>query len=58
VPRYEDMEWRCLKFPKEEFEKLQVFDRAARTREVIDHEELFILLQDQLPKEMVYERDC
>jgi phosphoenolpyruvate carboxykinase (GTP) len=57
VPRYEDMEWKCLNFPKEEFEELQAFDRAAWTREVIDHEELFILLHDHLPKEMVYERE-
>jgi phosphoenolpyruvate carboxykinase (GTP) len=57
VPRYEDMEWEGLKFPKEKFEELQAFDRAAWTREVIDHEELFILLHDHLPKEMVYERE-
>jgi phosphoenolpyruvate carboxykinase (GTP) len=57
VPRYEDIEWNGLDFPKDRFEELQAFDRAVWTREVIDHEELFILLHDHLPKEMIYERE-
>lgn len=57
MPRYEDMEWKGLDFPKERFEELQKFDRDAWYREVIDHEELFIQLHDHLPKELVYERE-
>jgi phosphoenolpyruvate carboxykinase (GTP) len=57
VPRYEDIEWKGLNFPKEKFEELQNVDRAAWKREVIGHEELFILLHDHLPPEMVYERE-
>jgi phosphoenolpyruvate carboxykinase (GTP) len=57
MPRYEDMEWNGLKFPREAFEHLQTFDRAAWRREVIDHEELFIDLHDRLPPEMIYERE-
>ena len=57
VPRYDDMEWNGMSFSKEQFERLQVFDRNVWTREVIDHEELFILLHDHLPKEMIYERE-
>ncbi len=57
MPRYEDIEWKGLKFPKEQFEQLQAFDRTAWQNEVMDHEELFIRLHDHLPPEMIYERE-
>jgi phosphoenolpyruvate carboxykinase (GTP) len=57
MPRYEDMDWTGLDFPKEKFEELQQFDRKAWRAEVIGHEELFIDLHDHLPPEMVYERE-
>jgi phosphoenolpyruvate carboxykinase (GTP) len=57
VPRYEDIEWKGLDFPREKFEELQAFDRAAWRSEVIGHEELFIDLHDHLPPEMIYERE-
>jgi len=57
VPRYEDIEWTGMDFPKERFEKLQAFDREAWRKEVIGHEELFIELHDHLPPEIVYERE-
>jgi phosphoenolpyruvate carboxykinase (GTP) len=56
-PRYEDLDWSGLNFPKEKFEELQTFSREAWRAEVIGHEELFIDLHDHLPKEMVYERE-
>jgi phosphoenolpyruvate carboxykinase (GTP) len=33
-PRYEDINWDGLDFPKEKFEELQRLDRTARRREV------------------------
>ena len=57
APRYEDIEWRGLDFPREKFEQLQAFDRAAWRQEVIGHEELFIDIHDHLPPEMIYERE-
>jgi phosphoenolpyruvate carboxykinase (GTP) len=36
---------------------LQTVDSEAWKREVIGHEELFIMLHDHLPSEMVYERE-
>ena len=57
VPRYEDMDWRGLKFPRETFEQLQAFDRKAWRREILLHEELFLDLKTHLPKELVYERE-
>jgi len=56
-PRYDDLDWTGLDYPKEKFEELQTFDRVAWRAEVIGHEELFITLHDHLPKEMVYERE-
>ena len=57
VPRYEDIEWKGLDFPRERFEELQTVDRAAWRKEVIGHEELFILLHAHLPPELIYERE-
>jgi phosphoenolpyruvate carboxykinase (GTP) len=58
MPRYSDIEWKGLDgFPKEKFDELQAFDRAAWRSEVIAHEELFLMLHDHLPPEMVYERE-
>jgi phosphoenolpyruvate carboxykinase (GTP) len=57
VPRYKDIEWTGLDFPKERFEALQAFDRAAWRDEVIGQEELFIELHSTLPKELIFERE-
>jgi phosphoenolpyruvate carboxykinase (GTP) len=56
-PRYEDLDWEELPFPKETFEEIQKVDRLAWRKEVIGHEELFIELHTHLPKELVYERE-
>ena len=57
MPHHEDIDWTGCPFPKERFEELQAFSRAAWRAEVISHEELFLDLHDRLPKEMVYERE-
>ena len=57
APRYEDLQWDGLKFQREKFEQLQSVDRDAWRKEVLEHEELFITLQDHLPKEMIFERE-
>src|SRR2546423_538225 len=57
VPHYEDINWKGLDFPKEKFEQLQAFDRAAWRDEVLGHEELFLDLHDRLPPETIYERE-
>jgi phosphoenolpyruvate carboxykinase (GTP) len=44
VPRYEDIEWSGLEFPREKFEELQAFEPAAWRSGVIGYEELFIEL--------------
>jgi len=57
MPRHEDIEWKGLDFPQEQFEQLQTLDRAAWRAEVLEHEELFLDLHDHLPPEVVYERE-
>ena len=57
TPRYDDIDWDGLDFPRSRFDELQAVDRVAWRREVMDHEELFIALHDHLPPEMVYERE-
>jgi phosphoenolpyruvate carboxykinase (GTP) len=57
MPRFDDIEWNGLEFPREKFEELQAFDRAAWRTEVIGHEEMLIDLHDHLPPEMIYERE-
>ena len=42
---------------RETFDQLQTVDRTQWRREVMGHEELFLLLHDHLPPEMIYERE-
>jgi phosphoenolpyruvate carboxykinase (GTP) len=57
TPHFEDIHWDGLEFSREAFERLQAVDRAQWRREVMGHEELFLLLHDHLPAEMIYERE-
>ena len=57
TPKYDDIQWKGLDFPREKFDELQKVDRSAWKDEVMDHEELFIELHDHLPPEMIYERE-
>jgi phosphoenolpyruvate carboxykinase (GTP) len=57
TPHYEDMDWNGLAMSREEFDRLLLVDRAAWRKEVMGHEELFLLLHDHLPAEMIYERE-
>jgi phosphoenolpyruvate carboxykinase (GTP) len=57
IPKYSDIHWEGLHFTDEHFSTLQIVDRDAWKKEVMGHEELFLLLHDHLPPEMVYERE-
>ena len=57
MPRFEDIEWKGLDFPRSRFDELQAVDRDAWRAEILGHEELFIELHDRLPPETVYERE-
>ena len=57
MPRYEDIYWKGLDFSKEEFDQMETFDAQAWFKEILEHQELFMKLQDHLPKEMIFERE-
>ena len=57
TPYFEDIQWEGLDFPREKFEALQAVDKTLWKQEVMSHEELFLLLHDRLPPEMIYERE-
>ncbi len=57
TPHFDDINWKGLNFSRETFDELQTVDREQWKQEVMGHEELFILLHDHLPPEMVYERE-
>jgi phosphoenolpyruvate carboxykinase (GTP) len=57
TPHFEDINWKGLDFPRTTFDVLQEVDRNQWKQEVMGHEELFLLLHDHLPPEMIYERE-
>jgi len=57
TPRYEDLEWKGLDFPRARFDAVQTIDRAEWQRELLGHQELFDKLQARLPREMSAQRD-
>ncbi len=57
MPRYEDLDWRGLDFPREQFNEIMSVDRDTWMQEVLSHEGLFIKLYDRLPKELLFIRE-
>jgi phosphoenolpyruvate carboxykinase (GTP) len=57
MPRYEDIPWNGLGYPKEDFQELMQVERGQGTEEVRQHDELFDRFLDRLPKEMIFERE-
>lgn len=57
VPKYEDIDWRGLDFPRDKWDELMSVDREAWKKLTLQHEELFLRIHDHLPKEMIFERE-
>ena len=58
MPRYEDLDWRGLEdFTRIQFNELMSIDRDVWQQELLSHEELFMKLYDQLPKELLFIRE-
>ncbi|HET9134459.1 MAG TPA: phosphoenolpyruvate carboxykinase (GTP) [Gemmatimonadales bacterium] len=57
MPRYEDLRWDGLDFPKETFLQLMEVDREQWKHELLGHRELFEKLYDRLPQEFMYMRE-
>jgi phosphoenolpyruvate carboxykinase (GTP) len=57
MPRYEDIDWNGLDFPRDTFnQELMAVDREDWKRELLLHEDLFNRLYDRLPKEFIFMR--
>jgi phosphoenolpyruvate carboxykinase (GTP) len=58
MPRYEDIEWEGLDFPRERFtQELMAVEREEWKQEIHSHEALFSKLYDRLPKEFIFMRE-
>ena len=57
MPRYEDIDWRGLDFPRDKFDRLMSTDRQEWLKEIASHDDLFFMLYDRLPKELTFIRE-
>jgi len=57
VPRYDDIDWSGLDFPKAKWSEVMQIDRTAWRGQTLQHEELFLHLAEHLPKELIFERE-
>ncbi len=58
MPRFEDVNWKGLDgFSDADFRQAMSVDRDDWNREILAHDELFIRLNDRIPKEMIAIRD-
>ena len=57
MPRHDDIAWRGLDFPEDQFYDLMSISREAGQEEAHAHEVLFDRFFDRLPKEFIYERE-
>jgi phosphoenolpyruvate carboxykinase (GTP) len=56
-PRYEDIDWRGLDFPRERWDEAMRVDREEWFLELASHNELFFKLYDRLPRDLTAIRD-
>lgn len=57
VPRYEDIDWTGIDFPKEDFADVMTIHREQWKQELLSHEKLFEKFYDKLPKEFFFLRE-
>jgi phosphoenolpyruvate carboxykinase (GTP) len=57
MPRYEEFDWSGLDYPREKFAACMRIDPAEWNRELLSQTELFLLLHDRLPKELIFQRE-
>lgn len=56
MPRYTDLEWKGLKFTREQFDELMTYDNERLIQATINDEKLFLLLHDRFPQQLIAER--
>jgi phosphoenolpyruvate carboxykinase (GTP) len=56
MPRYDDLHWTGLDFPRDRFNDLMAVNRDVQSSDLLEHEALFDRFYDRLPKEFEHER--
>jgi phosphoenolpyruvate carboxykinase (GTP) len=57
MPRYDDLDWRGLKFSEQQFNEAMNVGHDESVQEVSSHDELFFKLYNRLPRELPATRD-
>src|SRR5512134_14833 len=52
TPRYDDLKWNGLEFPRDRYEQITAIDAGEWRKEIASHAELFDKLQPHLPSEL------
>jgi phosphoenolpyruvate carboxykinase (GTP) len=57
MPRYEDMDFSGIDFPKKDFDAIMTIDTEEWKKELLDHQKMFEEMYDKTPKDMFYMRE-
>jgi phosphoenolpyruvate carboxykinase (GTP) len=57
MPRPSDIDLEGLAISPEQFAAVQAIDAESMKREILTHEELFLKLAGELPKELIFQRE-
>jgi len=57
MPQYHDLDWDGIEFTQEQWDRVMDFSKESWKLMSLQHEELFLMVHDHLPKELVYERE-
>eukprot|EP00820_Chromera_velia_P001744 Cvel_15431.t1-p1 / transcript=Cvel_15431.t1 / gene=Cvel_15431 / organism=Chromera_velia_CCMP2878 / gene_product=Phosphoenolpyruvate carboxykinase [GTP], putative / transcript_product=Phosphoenolpyruvate carboxykinase [GTP], putative / location=Cvel_scaffold1141:5914-21073(+) / protein_length=1592 / sequence_SO=supercontig / SO=protein_coding / is_pseudo=false len=57
MPEFASLNWKDLKFTREEFDQVMSAEREEWKKELMDHEALFVNLHDRLPREFTFIRE-
>ena len=57
VPRYRDIDWRGADYPRAKWNQAMAIDRDVWRRQTLEHQELFLQLGEDLPKQLIFERE-
>lgn len=56
LPRWKDLDTRGLDYSEKQFDDIMKLDRDVWKKELLSHEELFVDLNDKLPRDMIFMR--
>lgn len=57
MPRYQDVDWSGVDFPREQFDRVMSVDTDKWATELISHKDFFLTLESKLPTEFVNQQE-